>query len=426
MKLSSLILREILHRKTSFFLGLLTVAAAVVAYCGAVGLLNAHDHRTEAMIRNMEEDAEQRMKKHEDQIRKSMKGLGFNIYIFPEGQELAEVYAQGYASKTMPEEYVTRLATSKIVTVNHLLPSLTRKLMWPEQKRTVVLMGIRGEVPLAHKDPKKPLLDPVPKGKLVLGHELHISLNLKTGDRTMLLGREFEIQECYSARGNTDDITIWMNLGECQELLEQKGRINSILALECNCASVDRLGEIRAELLQILPGTQIIEKESKALARAEARNQAKVTAQEQVAATRKARSELKQSRESLAAMLVPAITLLSLVMIGILSLTNVRDRLPEIGILRATGVGTGKILALFLSRAFLVGLLGTLLGLLLAAGIVRIQSGAWFEGHSFLTLLQPKEWGLILLAMPLLACLAAWIPSVQAAAKNPAEILLRD
>ena len=89
------------------------------------------------------------MQKLEDDIRKSMKGLGFNIYIFPEGQDLSEVYSKGYASKTMPEEYVYKLANSNIVTVNHLLPTLTQSLEWPEYQRQIVLIGIRGQVPIS-------------------------------------------------------------------------------------------------------------------------------------------------------------------------------------------------------------------------------------------------------------------------------------
>mgnify|MGYP004057233043 CR=1 FL=1 len=239
----------------------------------------------------MEVKFEAEMKAYEDGVRKTMKGLGFNIFIFPEGQELGEVYAEGFASKTMPEEYVSTLANSKIVTVNHLLPSLTRKLKWPEKERTVILIGIRSEVPIAHRDPKKPLIDPVKKGHIVLGHELHKPLGLSEGNTTTFMGREFIVGKCHAERGTKDDITVWMHLDECQELLDEKGRINAIKALECNCATLDRLGEIRREIAGILPGTKVIETESKALARAEARNKAKKLAQVSIAA-KKADAEL--------------------------------------------------------------------------------------------------------------------------------------
>ena len=64
--------------------------------------------------------------------------------------DLSDLYAEGYASKLMPESYTQRLAESKLITVRHLLPMLEQKLQWPEQKRTIILIGTRGEVPLSH------------------------------------------------------------------------------------------------------------------------------------------------------------------------------------------------------------------------------------------------------------------------------------
>ena len=90
-----------------------------------------------------------------------------------------------------------------------------------------------------------------------------------------------------------------MNLAECQELLDQKGRINAILALECNCASIDRLGsEIRAEISKILPGTKIIEKGSRALARAEARVKAKSTADREKATIQASRLDQRTNESA--------------------------------------------------------------------------------------------------------------------------------
>ena len=132
MNLRRLIGREILHRKLSFGLAVATIATSVAGLVAVVALLGAHDLRTSKMLTRMNEESSameakfaKEMKAYEDDVRKTMKGLGFNIFIFPEGQELSEVYAEGFASKTMPESYAGKLAESKIVTVNHLLPSLS-------------------------------------------------------------------------------------------------------------------------------------------------------------------------------------------------------------------------------------------------------------------------------------------------------------
>jgi len=426
--------------------------------------VRAHDLSTAKLLdemnattARMEAKLVEEMKAYEDSVRKTMKGLGFNVYIFPEGQELSEVYSQGFASKTMPEEYVTTLANSKIVTVNHLLPTLTRKLKWPEQERTVILIGIRGEVPLAHRDPKKPLIDPVKKGHLVLGHELHKSLNLSEGNATTFMGKEFKVGKCHSERGSKDDITIWMHLGECQELLKEKGRINAIKALECNCASIDRLGEIRSEIAGILPGTKVIETESKALARAEARIKAKKFAEDSIKAKKTESAKLREDRARLRAetskrgqesinakkaetktlledrfalrlenkknytYLLTVVIITAIASVGFLTFANARERQAEIGILRAMGTSAGSILGALLTRAFLVGLLGVGLTLVIAALLSdNLQTGT-LNGFDLLSL--KKHVPIILVAVPVLTCAASWLPAMHATHQDPATIL---
>ena len=141
-------------------------------------------------------------------------------------------------------------------------------------------------------------------------------------------------------------------------------QINAIQALECNCASIDRLGEIRAELMAILPDTQIIETESTALARAEARNTAKATAKQTMAET-----------ERVAGLIFPIVTVAGMAWIGLLALGNVRERVSEIGILRAMGVRGRKIFTAFLSRAALAGFGGALAGL---AGWMALMGSVWW------------------------------------------------
>ena len=399
-----------------------------------IGLLGAHDLRTSKMLTRMNEESSameakfaKEMKAYEDDVRKTMKGLGFNIFIFPEGQELSEVYAEGFASKTMPESYAGTLAESKIVTVNHLLPSLTRKLKWPERERTVILIGIRGEVPIAHRDPKKPLIDPVQKGQIVLGHELHRSLDLKEGNATVFMGREFIVGKCHAERGTKDDITIWMHLGECQELLKEEGRINAIKALECNCATIDRLGEIRREIAGILPGTKVIETESKALARAEARNKAKKHSQSAIASKKAEAIKLQADRDQLRfeekqkyTALLTVVILGSMAWVSFLAFANSRDRQAEIGILRAMGISTGSILGALMGRAFLVGLFGAGLTLLFAFLLGDTLKGPL---HGFDLRSLRGDIPLVLLSVPVLSCAASWLPALQAANRDPATIL---
>jgi putative ABC transport system permease protein len=422
MSIGHLVIREIRYRKLNFMLGVLSVCIAVACLVGELVILHKHDLRTEQIIAEKEEETRARMAELEDDYRKIMRNLGFNVLILPRDQNLHDLYAHDYASKFMPEEYVHRLANSRIVTIQHLLPTIQQKIEWPEIKRTVILVGTRGQVPIVHADPRKPLMEPVMPGEMVLGYELHRSLKLAVGDKVRLMGREFTVSETYGQRGNKDDITIWINLGQAQEMLDKHGLINGILALECVCAP-DSLAQIRAEIQGILPETQVIEFATQVLARAEARNRAAQEARAALEREQANRDRLRAEREGFAAMLVPVAMLGAALWIGFLSFGNVRERRPEIALLRALGLGSSQILGAFLGRAILMGVAGACLGYLAGnfVGLFWQEDAVAVAG--FDVLFNTRTLLLVLVAAPLLAALASWLPSMMAAQQDPAEIL---
>lgn len=425
MKLHRLVFREILHRKLTFALGVVSVAVAVACLVGALAILQKHDTRTEQIIAAKEAETQQQMAKLEDDYRKLMLKMGFNVLILPKDQNLSDLYADDFASKYMPEEYATRLATNRVVTINHILPSLQQKVKWPEQARTILLMGVRGEVYIQSKQ-QKPLLEPVAAGTVIVGSELARNLALEPGAKTRLLGREFTVAKINPERGNKDDITVWINLAEAQELLDKRGLINGILALDCTCDTVDRLSRIRAEIARILPDTQIIEYASQALTRAEARQRAAAEAQASLQREKEGRAKLRGEREALAAVLVPVVLVGSAVWIGLLALANVRDRRGEIGILRALGLRSSQVLAIFLSKAMVIGLGGAMAGY--AAG--RVVGATWREAAGTppvpMAFIEPQLLLLVLVAAPLLAALASWLPAMSAAQQDPADVLRQE
>ena len=424
MNLFRLIFREILFRKLNFSLGVLSVGVAVTCLVGELAILQKHDARTDQIIAAKEAETKTRMVALEDDYRKITKGLGFNVLVLPREQNLSDLFADDFASKYMPEEYVERLAKSRVATIQHLLPSLQQKLKWPEVERTVILIGVRGEVPILHADEKKPLLEPVPAGTMVVGWELHRSLKLKPGDKVKLLGREFAVGKLHPERGTKDDITIWISLKEAQELLNKPGQINGILALECVCAA-DSLDKVRGEISQVLPDTQVIEFQSQTLARAEARRRAGTEAKEAVEQEKQNRARLRQERESFAAILVPLVVFGAGLWIAFLSFGNVRERRTEIGLLRALGVPARRIMAIFLGRALLMGVVGAGLGF--GAGV--LVGTVWREGAaapSVAVHFDPALLLAVLAGAPFVAALAGWLPSFVAAQQDPAEILSQE
>ncbi len=418
MTLWQLVIREIRLRWVSFALAVASVLAAVAVLIAQVTLLTAHDVSTRRILADKQARTEAEVRRMEDDYRKIMKQLGFNLLILPAGQSLQEFYAEGRVTADMPEQYATKLAGAGLMTINHLLPALEMSIRWPEQgERPIVLVGMRGEMPLARGEPQEPMMVPVPAGSAVIGDEIRRSLGLKVGDSITLLGREFAVSSCLPERGTRDDITIWIDLRQAQEMLGAPGRINSILALQCLCEGSD-IASIRRDVGKLLPGVQVIELASKAVTRAEARERAAVAAETATEAERAHRARLRRDRESLMAWLLPLVTLGAAVWVGLLAFMNVRERTPEIGILRALGLRSRQIATLFLARAGLAGLVGALLGYGVGFAVGVISGGV-----GTLAAFNPGLLGLVVMAAPLVAAVASLSPAVVAASRDPAAIL---
>lgn len=423
MTIWHLVTREILHQKLNFALGICSVIVAAGVLVAELTLLDAHDERTGQILVEKEARTAEEMARMEDDYRKIMKKLGFNLLILPAEQSLENYYATGYVTEHMPEEYVHRLAGSGLMTIRHLLPSIEQKITWPEQKgRSIILVGTRGEVPVTHLAPKEPMLLAVNPGEMKLGYQLATSLGLKVGDRVRLFRESFRISEIHDERGTKDDITVWIDLAKAQEMFGLQGKINAILALKCHCLG-NQLSQIREDVARILPETQIVEVDSKVVTRAEARDRARAAAEMALAAEQANRTRMRGELEKFAAWLIPMVIIGSTVWIALLALGNVRHRRNEIGILRAVGFRSVQVLNIFLAKAILLGIIGAFWGYL-AGFVVGVASGEMaMNMQTAGKLFNPGLFFLVLVTAPLLSALASWIPALIAAGQDPAEVL---
>ena len=425
MNIRLLVFREIRFNLGGFTAGVLAIFLSLISYLIAVSINADLRINTSKKLQLMNSELNEEVTALEDGIRKSMKGLGFNIYIYPENQDLSAVYERGYGDKTMPENYVSKLANSKIIHINHLLPRLTEMVDWSEKDRSVLLIGVRGEVPIAYRGPniKKPLINPVKEGSIVLGYELHHAYGLKAGDKVNFLDDEYTVSITHKRRGTVDDISLWMNLSKVQNILNKEDKINAILALECNCESIDRLGEIRNEIHKILPETKIIEKESRALARAEARNLTKFTGEKQMQNFLQSKKELIHIQGIFSFGFVIIICVLCSFWISHLTISNINQRLIEIGTFTAIGFGGKKIMILILSRVLLMGLIGGMLAVLLF--VITCPNVFGYDVYKNVT--NNFSFIIIVLIAPLtLAVMSAWIPVLRAVIKDPVDVLRND
>lgn len=423
MNISRLVIKEILHRKLNFALGILSVLVAVGGLVAQYTILRAYDLRTGEILVEKEKQTEAEMRVMEDDYRKIMKKLGFNLLILPEQENLDDFYVEGRTLQDMPEEYVKKLAAAGLVTIRHLLPTIEQKIAWSERGgRVIILNGTRGEMQTGKREIEEPILTPVPPGTAVLGHRIAGDLGLKTGDAVTLLGESFTVGEVYPERGTAADVTVWVDLAQAQKLLNRPGRISAILALKCQCEGSD-LPNLRKQIGAILPGTHVIWLADRVATRAEARDRAALTAQMAVESEKRNRAAMRAELEAFAAWLVPLVTVGAAVWIGLLALMNVRERTAEIGILRALGFRSSQVLAVFLARALLMGFIGAVLGY--GAGFtVGLFSGEVAVGaRAVASLFRPGLLLLTLGAAPLLAAFASWPPALLAARQDPALAL---
>jgi ABC-type lipoprotein release transport system permease subunit len=170
----------------------------------------------------------------------------------------------------------------------------------------------------------------------------------------------------------------------------------------------------------VLPDTQVIEFATRVVIRAEARRRAEVAAKDEIEAEKIRRNELRREREGFASILVPLVVVGCIIWIGFLAFGNVSVRRFEIGILMAIGLRARQVFSVFLAKAALMGLVGGLVGYFVGFGVGS------FWGETPGQLFDPGLLVLVIVAAPLLACLAGLIPAMLAAGQDPAVVLTEE
>ncbi|MEN9360678.1 MAG: Macrolide export ATP-binding/permease protein MacB [Verrucomicrobiota bacterium] len=420
MTLVSLILREILARKAGFLALCLLGAAPVTASLLLAASLQAHERQTQALVQEHIAASDKLLDELKDQIRRQMKGLGFNVLVLPPGENVALMHERGYPTGDMPEEAAHELARSGPESLNHLLPSLSGRWHWPEQRRSVLLIGIRGELPMGHASeaPSGALIDPLAEGEVAVGYEIARDLELKAGSSLELGAAKWTVKTVYPMRANSDDISVWLPLAAAQQLFGKPGRINSILALQCNCRDEDLMALIRQEVQAVLPGHVVLEKGSQALARAEARKAVRDNAEAQLDLLKEDRARQYEERRVLAERLIGGALVAGLLIFGLAAAGNANGRRQEIALLASLGFRRSRIFLLLLSRILLAALFAAVLGF----GYAALTCALHFDTRIFELVAPAAILGVLAAAIPC-ALFAAWLPCLAAVRRDPASLL---
>lgn len=381
MNTLGLILREIAHRKLNFLLGLIGVV-------GAVTLFVFFDTSSKASAK---------------ETARIMRNIGLNLRIIPKATDMNVFWATGISDKTMPEDYVDKLASQRGLNYAHLLPTLQQRIVW--QGREIILTGV---APEKHApDKKKPSMSyTVKPGTLYVGHLIAQAMDLAKGSEVELKGKRFVVARALGEMGNEDDIRVYADLGDVQEVLNLPGKINEIKALNCLCATpvADPLAMLREQLAKVLPDAEVI----------------------QIRHIADAREKQRRMVERYVSFIMPFVMVIGVVWVGLLAMLNVRERQNEIGILRAIGHGSGKIAGLFLGKSVLLGIVGGVVGFAVGTGLAEAVGPDIFRiTAKAIKPLWPLLWQSIIGAS-LFAAAASLIPTTMAVTQDPAVTLSQE
>jgi ABC-type lipoprotein release transport system permease subunit len=330
-----------------------------------------------------------------------MLSIGYNLHVIAKDADVGDFLMTGVANTTMPESYLDQLATQRNISYNHLLAVLEKRILWHDTP--VVVTGLAPEVcPPGRKKP--PMIFQIDPGTAYVGYQVASRLKIKDGDEIEINGKRLQVARCLAESGGVDDMRIQCHLADAQQILASPGQISEIQAVDCLCfvEGADPLEMLRTEISAILPDAQILQAKSMADARAKQRQMVFKTF----------------------AVMVPFVIIACGIWVGVLAITNVRERQTEIGLLRALGYGAGKIGGLFIGKAMLTGLLGALAGFAAGAALALAFGPEIFK-LTARTTVRPETVVLLwsLAVAPLYSILASFIPVVFAVSYDPATTL---
>ncbi len=421
MSIWNMLLREIAHSRLNTLIGLLGVSSAAASLVGVLLSLEIHAARSEAIVDQKQAETRAAKEAFESDVKNAMHRLGYNAIVLPVDQSLTDWYADDYAQKTMPEAWCARLEQTDQL-VDRYLPRLRRKITWTENQWTVIVVGVGKERILdTSVSSDATLIGAVSPGCCRVGYELHRARDLRPEDVITIQGSEFTIEKCEKESGTEDDITLWLNLADAQQLAGQPGKVNEILLVE-HLSVWGHLAEVQRRIANVLPQCQVVEFASETLSRAHAR--VKVAEETQIAIQheRQRGAMLRAERDRIVRSFVPLGMLVCAIWVAIQMILNVRDRTQEIGVLMAQGFRRGAVRFLVLSKATLQGIAGGAIGFAVGATAAVVWGNdTTFSSLKFATAV---EYLCLAVAMSAVACLlGSWLPASLAVRTDPAVVL---
>jgi putative ABC transport system permease protein len=381
----TLVIKELLYRRISSLVILLTVLIASSVSVAIYTLSKASENET----------------------RKIMREQGLNLYIFPKGTNLIDLYSINETG-TFPEQYVDFLAEAETFdAVRHLTGIL--QIKYPDWKdpngsvHQIVLFGYKDEAEQKYLPKQETMGFDVKIGTVQVG--ALVAKNIKPGDPFIIEGADgkqyrFIIDKRLEEGRGMMDQGVSFYLEDLQEILGMEGKINKIEALGCVCRD-GRIKNARAQGQSLFPDLEVTE----------------------ISSIADARENQRAMMNRYGAFIIPFIIISCLLITGLLFHQNVSVRKREIGLLKAMGKSSYSIGFMILFKAFILGLTGGIIGFFIGSWIAE------YFGKEIFSFTAPSikpAWPIFyytLVIFPLLWMLGSWIPALLATRIDAAKIL---
>lgn len=160
-----------------------------------------------------------------------VKNMGHNLLILPDEADPADTYLCNEGQILFSDDVTRKLAAHLNLASRYYVSVLQKKI--EIDGREYILTGIE---PVKRKDETKEkgnLIEPIKSGNARLGAMAAERLGCDKGSPVTVLGSQFSVTEFMPSKGSIDDYRIYVNLTDCQRLLDCPGQINVILSFAC-------------------------------------------------------------------------------------------------------------------------------------------------------------------------------------------------
>jgi putative ABC transport system permease protein len=400
MRWNTLVLHELVQRKSKFITSLLTIALGITVIV-AINTITVFSEKA---------------------VAKQLDALGANLLILPKSVSVNDYYTADLQSDVLPEEYVTLLTTSNLEGLDNLSPRISLPVTLKQKK--VVLTGILPKNEFESKAswqgdgvftrPKscgavedifglntqkqigrKRVIEDLEADELLVGSDLAQKLKLKEGMQITMLNKPFKVLSVLPQTGTTDDARVFAHLHTVQTLTGKDAVINAIEVVGC-CEKISK--GLVTQISKLIPDS-------------------KVVTISQIVDTQ---IKTNHIMHNISKLFLLVIIVISAAAMANDMYSNVYERRKEIGMLVSLGASSKNVYVIFLYKAFILGVIGGLIGYIFGT-ILAILLGPMMAGITVLPKLSLLGWSLTLSVS--IALLASYFPARYASRLDPCAAL---